>query len=271
MRMITNFERHRAQLRCEELLDCSQDLLKWNNCDFENYILTKPDASKLATDLLDDSIDLYFKGLLSLTEALSSINQRLFSWSTIKLYYSVYYFLRSSLASKGYGLIRRKSLFLIKAFEGEKPQKKSNRKYNTDHEGTINYFQDTFSDSDILLSNNIDEKSSYLWIMEKRDQINYRERKFNEPDCSDFWDYINQQVEKNLLSDLIEKYINDNYIYCFQENHAALAIPIKRAILTHVDLNNKFENRIIENDKLMVLKNIIDSSSINTNILEILV
>lgn len=264
-----SFDRSRAQLRCEEFLDCKSDLEKWNACDFNNYVLTKLDANKLKNDLLEDAVDLYFKGLLSLVESLNSINQALFSWATIKAYYSVYYFLRCSLATKGYSLIRKKRLYLLKAFEGQKPICKSNNKnYNSDHKATINFFQDLFINSDILLSNKINEKSSYLWLMEKREQINYRERRFNEPNCSDFWEYISQSVQNKTFSSLITKYIDDKFIYCFQEEHAPIAIPIKRAILTFRDLKMEKQNEILSDAQLLVLKQILTFNSLQTELLE---
>ena len=263
-----SFERNRAQLRCEEFLNCKSDLLKWNACEFDKYVLTKSEAEKLKIDLHEDAIDYYFKGLLSLFESINSINLSLFSWATVKGYYAVYYFLRSSFASKGYGLIRKRGLFLIKALEGEKPLRKGNKKYNSDHEGTINFYQDIFSNSDILLSNNINDKTSYLWLMGKRDQINYRERQFNEPNCSNFWEHIKLQVQKKSLSSLINNYIKDEFIYCFQEEHAVLAIPIKRALLTYKDLKTENFASLVAIEKLSVLEHVLAVSSLQTDLLK---
>lgn len=231
-----NFNRSRAQLRCEQFLGCKDDPEKWRQIDFDNFELTKTHANYLKSDLLLDAVDLYFKGLLSLFEAIFSINRSFFSWATIKAYYSVYYFLKCTLAVKGYGLIRKKGLYLIKASDGEKPIRKNNPKYNSDHMGTINYFQDVYGQSDILLSNKIDEETAYVWLMQRREQVNYRERIFHEPLCTLFWEHIFETVQKNKLVELLEKYVDDKFIYCFQEEHASLAIPIKRAILTKDDL-----------------------------------
>ena len=235
--MIMSFNRGRAQLRCEEYLKCTGHLEKWNQSDFENFALNKAEANQLTQDLSEDSVDLYFKGLLSLSEALNSVSKFYYSWATIKLYYSVYYFIKATLASKGIALIRRKALYYLFARDGQKPVKKSPKKYNSDHSGTLHHYQDLFP-GDILLSNNIDDETVYEWLMKRREQIQYRERNFHEPSQPYFWNYIVKKIEEIGMNTLIDQYIRDKYLLCFQEEHACMATPIKRAILTKTDLVN---------------------------------
>jgi len=230
-----NFKRGRAQLCCEEYLNCTGRLDDWYCSDFKNFTLSKSHANQLSQELLDDSVDLYFKGLLSLSEAINSISRLYYSWATIKLYYSVYYFIKATLASKGIALIRQKSLYYLFAREGEKPVKKGSKKYNTDHSGTILHYQDLFT-NDILLSNKIENETVYEWLMKRREQVQYRERNFQEPSHPSFWNHIISEINQNSLVSLLSEYINDKYILCFQEEHACIAVPIKRAILSQIDL-----------------------------------
>jgi len=120
------FNRFRAQLKCEALLSCGT-LDDWarKRKNFEDFTLTRTSAKDLVASLEEDSKDLYFKGILTLSEALYGISKCLFSWATVRLYYSIFYFLRCSLATKHYAIIRNKSLYLLRAKEGEKPQKKN--------------------------------------------------------------------------------------------------------------------------------------------------
>jgi hypothetical protein len=235
--MSISFKRNRAQLRCESILNCSH-LEQWHISDFRNLRLNASQASLLSSDLLEDSKDLYYKGILSFFEAIKSISEGSFSWATVKVYYSVYYFLRCTLAANGVAIIRQKSLFYLKAIEGEQPVTKGNKKYNSDHSGTINYYIDLFT-SDILLSQTIDSVNSFEWIMSRREQINYRERSFNEPEHSDFWDYIASQIKNGKLDKLIKDYHNDQFVLCFQEENAMLALPFKSALLTRDRLFNE--------------------------------
>lgn len=246
-----SFNRNRAQLRCETILGCST-LEQWTNANFKALTLTKSHATLLNSDLIEDAKDLYFKGLLSLFEALNSIKGNLFSWSTVKLYYSLYYFLRCTMALNGVALVRQKSLYYLKALDNESPISKSKKKYNTDHSGTINYFVDLFS-SDKLLSQNIENINAYDWFMNKREQINYRERQFNEPNYSTFWKYAAEEIAKGNFEKILKTYIEDNYILCFQEEHAVLAIPIKRAILTKEKLDNEGVNIGLTKDQKKIL------------------
>ena len=225
-----NFERYRAQLLCESIYGCRTPE-QWHQADFKNLQLNRSQAANLSLELREDAKDFYFKGLLSLFEAVKSINENLFSWATVKFYYSAYYFLRSTMAASDTALIRKKSLFYLRAIEGEKPLSKSHKRYNTDHSGTINFFIDFFG-SDKLLSQNIDGTNVYDWMMSKREQVNYKERYFNEPNCPIFWSSIAEQLRKGNLELILNKYIEDRFILCFQEEHAILAIPLKRAMLT---------------------------------------
>ena len=134
----------------------------------------------LKSALIEDGKDLYYKGLLSLSEAIQSMYHRLFSWATVKAYYSIFYFLRSSLALRGYSLVRNKSIYLLLIKSGISPVKKSSHNYRNDHVSVINIYRDLYSNSDILQSNNIDGINPYEWMMEKRNQINYRQRQLQQ-------------------------------------------------------------------------------------------
>lgn len=232
--MSTNFNRNRAQLRCESFVNCT-NLSDWAGYHdaFANYILNARDEANLKNDLVEDAKDFYFMGLLSLSEGINSIYKSLYSWATVKLYYSVYYLLRASFAIKGYAIVRNKSLYVLKAQSGEKPFKKGHKKYSTTHQGTINYYKDLFETTDLLQSNLIDGDNSYLWLMDRREQINYRERSFHDPGCSDFWITIDNYAKSKKIVELLKEYFHDpKFVYCFQEDHACLALPIKRCILT---------------------------------------
>lgn len=267
-----NFKRNRAQLLCEQLLGC-QDPDSWaqNRNNFESYSLTQSDQSILANCLCEDSKDFYYKGLLSLSEAINSIDRRLYSWSTVKLYYSVYYFLRCTMAIRRYAVIRNQQLYILKAAVGAKPHKKNNRRYNSTHQGTINHFIDLFKSRDKLQDNQIDGVNPYVWLMNRRDQIHYRERSFHDPDCSDFWEEISKYVVSGNIGSLLELYISDSkFLYCFQEDHACLALPIKRAILTKEDIDKARINLNLEKDKGALIKKLLKVDKLNLIELECL-
>jgi len=250
------FDRYRVQLRCEKLVGAA-DLQAWmrERNTFESLELGTKECSVLEADLQEDAKDIYFKGLLSLCEAICSINRNLYSWATVKLYYSVFYFLRSSLAAKGYAIVRNKSLYLLRVHRGERPKKKDAKRYRSDHTGMINIYRDLFEESDILESNTIQDLNPYHWLMERRNQVNYSERKFHEPEWPHFLGAAAKQAEKRTLDSLVALYVDDpDYLYCFQSDHACLALPLKRALLTNGDFQDESLSTGLDDGKKTLLE-----------------
>lgn len=239
--MSLNFNRYVSQQRCEEFLDCQDDLVKWQSLkrDFEKLILTPAQSMIYSNDLRLDAVWLYKKGIHSLFNAVKSIdeNKISYSWASVVLYYSLHYFLRASLAAKGIGMIRNGGLYFLNDAVGSKPERKQGRKYNTTHGGAIYYSIDNFSTSDILLSNEIDGLQSYEWMKEIREVFNYRQNEFVEPEVPEIWSEIDSRINTSDLHKLIDDYIDDDeLIFCFQDDHAILALPIKKAFLTKKEL-----------------------------------
>lgn len=235
-----SFDRLRVQQECEKLVGC-KNLTDWtkNRDIFESLVLTSQQELTFTSAILEDGKDLYYKGLLSLSEAIQSMNRHLFSWATVKAYFSVYYLLRSSLALNGYAIVRNKCLYLIPIKAGSKPIKKLSNRYRNDHLCVINVYSDLYAGSDILQSNDIDGINSYEWMMDRRNQINYRQRQFNDPEPPDFLQLIAKRIDSNDFDELITTYVGDtSYLYCFQPEHACLALPIRRLLLTKQDFNN---------------------------------
>ena len=228
--------------------------------------LSKSEATLFENDLKLDSLDLYFKGLLSLSEAINSINNHLYSWATIKLYYSVFYFLSCSLACYGIALVRRmRELYYVKAKYGELFHRTRD---NTDHKGTIFLFQDLFNTTDKLQTNQITGENVYEWLMKRREEVNYKDREFHEPTEPDFWVEISRHVKSGKFEDLIETYINDNqFIYCFIDDHACLAMPIKRMQLTKMGLINNVTTNILTNDKKTCIEQLLLKSNTKLHII----
>ena len=226
-----SFSRFRGQLLCEQFLNCNSHE-EFRLAKFSDLILNKSQAIAYSAKLRQNANDLFYKGFISLNEGLIGIENKQYSWAVVKCYYSIFYLLRADLALKDFGIIRHKSLYYLFAEEGASPITKGNRNYSTDHKCVINYHKDFFSNSDILLSQNISDLNAYDWLSKKREQINYQERFFNEPDAPSFLSYIDGVIKEGNFNALIVEILDDKYIKTFQEEFATLAIPIKKAILT---------------------------------------
>ena len=241
--MSLSFRRARTQVLYEGYVGISSPSdfdIKTKLDAFKNYSLTGDNVIELREELKKDSFDYYYNGLISLLEGLSSASKKRYSWATIKLYYSIFYFLRASFASKDYCLMRAKSMYRLKLSSNEKVFSTGNKRYNSTHSGTINHYCDVYP-NEVLLTNNIDfngdEVNIYKWMENIREVVNYRACSFYEPSFLDFWDIINRLVENRLFNDIIEKIINDPLSYCFQEEYAVIAIPLARYKYTTKDFD----------------------------------
>lgn len=76
--------------------------------------------------------------------------------------------------------------------------------------------------SDLLLSNNIDGIDVYQWMMRRREEVNYKDMDFHDPDAPDFWSELNNEICRYGISAVVDKMVNDLWLYCFQDEYAIL-------------------------------------------------
>jgi hypothetical protein len=265
--MNMNFERFRVQSAIELDIGCT-DLTKWNSYlqKFKDYKIDESKRESFLSELKKDSADIYFKAIFSIAEALCGLYEGRHSWAAIKLYYAVFFLLRCSLATNKYAFIKNKGIYTIRLDNGESPERRDlgqfqGEKVSGDHKTTIVTYINLFKDSDILQSNTIDGKNIYAWMMELRNQINYREREFTEPVNKYFFSSIfNKQEIKNQ----IEIYLCDNtYVYCFDEEHCSLAAPLKLAQIVREQLYDFIDFEPLTRDKVIEIDKLLKGSKIN--------
>src|SRR5688572_17472928 len=64
--------------------------------------LGQSEAKSLGALAAKDAAGLWYSGAISLAQGINGINQRRYGWSTVKLYYASYYFLRALLLAAGW-------------------------------------------------------------------------------------------------------------------------------------------------------------------------
>lgn len=266
--MSINFKRNRTQQKYESFIRISSvEELAQKKSIFKTHVLSREEANQLSILLKQDAMDFFHSAAVSFSEGIDAIFAQRFSWATVKLYYSVFYLLRTSMACNGYALLRNCSMYRLKIASGESPYGTNNKKYNSTHGGTISHYKDIFSGSDILLTNLIDDVDVYQWMEDVRDIVNYREVGFEEPECLEVWNKFKEAQDTHTLSNLLNLIINDSqYIYCFQEEYAVVAIPIKRMQLTIADLSNNGCLSLITLHRKEYANSIIRSAERNINI-----
>ena len=239
--MSMNSKRKRTQLFFEDYFNCTGNQSKWINCKFPDYIVAEKDINQIINNAQADSKNYFFNGILTFSEAVNGLREGNYSWSVIKFYYSVYYLLRASLYINKIIFIHHKGIYRLEIKKGTTPLRKNNKQYNSDHKGTIKHFIDLFSDIDILLSNQIENMTTYEWLMDKREYVNYRIRKFSEPQDYNFYTYYLTNNFKSNYKELIIEEIEDDFINCFQPETGLLAIPVKRLLTTFKEIVGELE------------------------------
>jgi hypothetical protein len=221
--MPINFERRLTQEYFMNIIASLRSSAPNHKYDFKNYSLDNNDVRLLEPMAKKDGVGLYYNSIISFLQAIHSFQKSSISWGCVEIYYSLFYCLRSQLYLSDYVLIRDGGLYLVKIKERESPIKKNNKKYNTDHGGTINFFLDTFGDSDFMNSNNIDGVSYYEWINDLRETTNYRVKSFREPDTfSEIANTIN--IFNSIgVNSFLENISQDWGTYCFSSDYILIS------------------------------------------------
>jgi uncharacterized protein (UPF0332 family) len=262
-----SFDRYRVQKAIELDIGCI-DITKWNSYlpKFKAYKITESNCEGLLLQLKKDAADTYFKAIFSLADAINGLHQGRHSWSVIKIYYSVFFFLRCSLATSKYVFLKNKGIYALKLSKGESPERKdlgtyAGERISGDHKTTIVTYISFFKDTDILQSNTIEGMNFYEWIMELRNQVNYREREFAEPCNRYFYDAV---FDKNKIKSQVEIYLKDeDYIYCFDKEHCSLAAPLKLALAVREQLFNFIDFEPISQNKKMEIEKLVEGAGLH--------
>jgi hypothetical protein len=197
---------------------------KTSNFDVENHILTKTEVTSLLTCLKSDANSYIYSSIVSMGDATLGINRKLLSWATVKLYYATFYALRSLLAINNICIFYMKNSskstpFIINVQPGETAKKGSGNTHKLVLETFKKYHVEPY-----LISQPIDFKDPLEWLIEKREEANYKNAKFIEPQVPKHF----KKIIKYGTRRIIQEYLNDTTdIYLFDSDHAILAYPLK--------------------------------------------
>ena len=195
--------------------------------------LTAPEAVQLQQLLRVDATNYLYSACVSIGDAAQAIDRALFTWATVKLYYSSFYLLRSLLALAGRALL----------YEGIKPRTLTCRAGEVPapisakgtHQAVIAHFAKTFPRSP-LLSQDIGTDPPFKWLMHRREEANYNIGRFVDPQCPAHFTAI---VRLGVRRSTSEYVADSTYLYAFDPAHAILALPIEalKQTVAHPDLD----------------------------------
>jgi hypothetical protein len=155
---------------------------KWYGIKPRDVAVTVPlshfDCAAIDEYLASDSASVTYSSLVSVGDAIRAIEAGFYSWSIVKLYYSVFYSLRALMACDSVAVFYvGSSPFWITVSPGERPHA---GKTSSSHKLIMDLFKKEFSGSP-LLSQSIGFDDPLVWIQKQREFINYSQAKFPEP------------------------------------------------------------------------------------------
>ncbi|WP_234191977.1 hypothetical protein [Pseudacidovorax sp. NFM-22] len=180
-------------------------------------------AGTLELELVEDAKSYLYSAIVSVGDAIQAIQNELFSWSTVKLYYAVFYALRATLAAHKYAIIyhvvgQKGTPYRLRAAPGEVPAKLSG---NT-HKVILQQYSTHFPGAP-MVTQLIGTDTPFDWIMDRREEVNYKIAKFREPEAPTCF----KKIASENLRRLLPAYINDSSAtFAFDPEHAILALPI---------------------------------------------
>lgn len=258
MNMSSN--RHRFQEVMEKHLGCSDPAkLPTYKAKLEAVIVDAQLSSELLDALKIDAPSTYFKAVLSLVEAIVSIKRGHHSWAIVKLYYSCFYLVRFAFAIRSIGVVRCKKIYTLSSVVNSAPIHRSGK---GDHKVLIGAFVSEYSKTEKILSNSIEGVCVFDWLMNKRELVHYRDATFREPDLH----YFEKSILTGQISHWITAYLSDTtLVYCFQEEHACLAIPLTFCRELTIEYNNIGFKSIITENQRKVIHSILNESGLLKN------
>jgi hypothetical protein len=174
----------------------------------------------LLNHLKGDAVSYTYSATVSIGDAISGVRKELFTWTTVKLYYSTFYAFRALLALNGVCIfyIGRKP-YCIEVKPGQTAKKRAGQ--------THKVVLDEFKNRNIepsLLSQQIDLEDPLVWLISKREDANYKDAKFCEPNVPNHFKKI---VDFGLRQAVKEYLLDTSSLYLFDPDHAILAYPLK--------------------------------------------
>lgn len=209
-----------------------------NGKSINNRLVDEVDIDAYKGVLHEDLRAFYYKAVLSYIEGLAAVSRKNLTWATIKLYYSFYFGIRCSLLCRNIIMVRAaRHLYYVRLISREATYEKPSDM--TDHGGAINVYSKYFQQSDIICLQKIEGVDAYKWLKNCREIVNYKDIEFHDPNITDLWIDIIEDINDSSLAQVLAKYMEEKEHYCSQSTTAVLAIPTIRMRDVANDIKNE--------------------------------
>lgn len=227
--MATSFKRNRTQEYIESEIDPTYDPLdddrskrKAFQQKSELFMFSTCQKINIRSYLEQDAYDYLFSAFVSFFNGIQNICENNYSWSTVELYYTMFYLFRTKLHLEGIAIFRASQMYYLDTKNSDKIRTIDKKKYSNTHEGTIKLFEKFFGKTDITYTNTVEYNIPIEWMKEKREIVNYLSVEFLEPK---FFPYFEKFSSALKVKESTIKIINDNS-FAFQEEFAILGLPL---------------------------------------------
>lgn len=217
-------------------------------------VLTGAEATSLEQALYEDAREYYFSAALSFVEALRGPQQEFYTWATVKLYYSVFYALRSILALHGWCVFYVEgSCYYLKAIPGETATSGE----QSTHKSVLKCFGKSLHHLGLLTPIGLRQELAPNWLMRLREEANYKNGRFYEPDPPPHFRKASQLGARKLIAMYLEP---KNYFLAFDEEHAIISFPLAALRCAAQEFSRLHLDPLAEEDVATLQHHCIDKS-----------
>lgn len=189
-----------------------------NKANAKLLALTSGQASSLGAALADDARGSIYSAVVSIADAFSGLQRGYFSWATVKLYYACFYFAKAALARKGICVFYiNTSPHYLHAVAGASPVACG----GNSHSVVTNLYKSNVQNG-VLNAQPIDGVHAFDWVASRREDVNYRDFRFSDPDVPGWFSTIDSLGVRRVVGD----YLSDLPLYAYDADHAMVALPL---------------------------------------------
>jgi hypothetical protein len=187
----------------------------------EAYTCKPADSVTLRPALLEDANDYYYSSCLSVVDGLRGVDVGFFTWSTVKLYYSVFYALRAIMAWNRVMVFHPENAgpYSMTVAPGAHPEWMSGK---GTHKALLGCFRRLYP-THPLLSQDIELVDGLQWLLDKREGANYVIPRFCEPGIPSHYEKI---VDLGVRKATTAYLGPEGSLLAFDRDHSIVAFPL---------------------------------------------
>ncbi|MGC1275995.1 MAG: hypothetical protein WBC44_20000 [Planctomycetaceae bacterium] len=195
-----------------------------------------------------DAGDYYWSACISVVDGLRAVDAEFFTWSTVKMYYAVFYALRALLAWDGVTVFHVGTTpYWAKATAGAFPVWVPG--IGT-HQAVLACFRTLNPNSDFVTQPIEFADDGLAWMLEKREDANYNVSRFSEPAIPGYY----ASIAKLGVRKAVGAYLDPKSgVTPFDKDHAVVAFPIA-VLAAAAAAANARGGAIVSEDELAFLK-----------------